>query len=148
MILMGYERICFFSSIRASIFLGIWRFFILFYSASLGCSLGLILLIWIFPFCLSFKIFILQSFLQFFGVLYCGEDFSLWTSGMIFIPFALIVIEKFLCFLKKKKIDIMREIYKIFIKPCRYIYILSFGLQSLTKISGFLYAISVWIALV
>lgn len=104
MILMGYERICFFSSIRASIFLGIWRFFILFYSASLGCSLGLILLIWIFPFCLSFKIFILQSFLQFFGVLYCGEDFSLWTSGMIFIPFALIVKEKFLCFLKKIKL--------------------------------------------
>lgn len=73
--------------------------------------------------CLSFKIFILQSFLQFFGVLYCGEDFSLWTSGMIFIPFSLIVIEKFLCFLKKKTIDIMWEIYKIFIKPCRYIYI-------------------------
>lgn len=73
--------------------------------------------------CLSFKIFILQSFLQFFGVLYCGGDFSLWTSGMIFIPFSLIVIEKFLCFLKKKTIDNMWEIYKIFIKPCRYIYI-------------------------
>lgn len=73
--------------------------------------------------CLSFKIFILQSFLQFFGVLYCGGDFSLWTSGMIFIPFSPIVIEKFLCFLKKKTIDNMWEIYKIFIKPCRYIYI-------------------------
>lgn len=104
-------------------FQGIWIFLILFYSASLGCSLGLILLIWIFPFCLSFKIFILQSFLQFFGVLYCGGDFSLWTSGMIFIPFSPIVIEKFLCFLKKKTIDNMWEIYKIFIKPCRYIYI-------------------------
>lgn len=147
MILMGYERICFFSSIWAQFprnlkiphtclfsFIGMqsWANFV-----NLDFSF----------LCLNFKIFILQSFLQFFGVLYCGEDFSLWTSGMIFIPFSLIVIEKFLCFLKKKQL-ILCERFTRFLLSHVDIYILSFGLQSLTKMSGFLSAISVWIALV
>lgn len=120
---MGYERICFFSSIWAQFprNLKIPHTF-LFSFVGMQSWANFVNLDFSFL-CLNFKIFILQSFLQFFGVLYCGEDFGLWTSGMILIPFSLIVIEKFLCFLKKKTIDNMWEIYKIFIKPCRYIYI-------------------------